>query len=73
VNRGLAAHTLFRLVAGQKSVSGPGVSIGTLTVTRQVTKSDMFALLMVPRHGGSGRATVSSRTRKEAEHVLVEV
>jgi hypothetical protein len=52
---------------------GPGVSISTLTVTRWVTKSDLFVLLMVPHHGGSGRATVSSRTRKEAQHVLVEV
>ncbi len=33
----------------------------------------MFVLLMVPHHGGSGRATVSSRTRREAQHVLVEV
>ena len=34
---------------------------------------NVFVLLMVPHHGGSGRATVSSRTRKEAQHVLVEV
>jgi len=39
----------------------------------RVTTSDVFVLLMVPHHGGSGRATVSSRTRKEAQHVLVEV
>jgi hypothetical protein len=39
----------------------------------RVTKSDVLVLLMVPHQGGSGRATVSSRTRKEAQHVLVEV
>jgi hypothetical protein len=31
----------------------------------RATKSDLFVLLMVPHHRGSGRATVSSRTRKE--------
>jgi hypothetical protein len=36
-------------------------------------KSEVFVLLVVPHHGGSGRATVFSRTRKEARHVLVEV
>jgi hypothetical protein len=39
----------------------------------RVTKSDVFVFLIVPRHSESGRATVSSRTRKEAQHVRVEV
>jgi hypothetical protein len=32
-----------------------------------------FALLAEPHHGGFGRATVSSGTRKEAHHVRLEV
>jgi hypothetical protein len=38
-----------------------------------VTMRDVFVLLAEPHHGGSGRATVFTRTRKEAQHVWVEV
>ena len=39
----------------------------------RATKSDLFVLLMVPHHRGSGRATVSSPHAKGGQHVLVEV
>jgi hypothetical protein len=68
----LGVKEIDPLVARQRASWAPGVSISTLRVAGWVSGGDVLVLLAELHHGLSGRATVSSGTRKEAQHVRVE-